>query len=43
VNPKFLAVVLDTSGAGGAFLVIPLEKVKKGNISCKIHYTNIIN
>lgn len=27
VNPKFLAVVLDTSGAGGAFLVIPLEKV----------------
>ena len=29
VNPKFLAVVLDTSRAGGAFLVIPLEKVQK--------------
>ena len=27
VNPKFLAVVLDTSGAGGAFVVIPLENV----------------
>ena len=38
VNPKFLAVVLDTSRAGGAFLVIPLEKVRKTNIFCeKIH------
>lgn len=26
VNPKFLAVVIEASG-GGAFLVLPLEKV----------------
>ena len=42
VNTKFLAVVLDTSGAGGAFLVIPLEKVienkhfvEKNTLTCR--------
>ena len=38
VNPKFLAVVLDTSRAGGAFLVIPLEKVRKRNIFYQKYY-----
>lgn len=30
VNIKFLAVVLESQG-GGAFLVVPLEKVSSGN------------
>lgn len=29
VNPKFLAVIVESSG-GGAFLVLPLSKVSKG-------------
>lgn len=31
VNPKFLAVIVESSG-GGAFLVLPLSKVSEANI-----------
>lgn len=33
VNPKFVAIIIDASG-GGAFLVLPLQKVRFSVFSC---------
>lgn len=38
VNPKFLAVIVESSG-GGAFLVLPLSKVSKVKVQVDLSAT----
>lgn len=37
VNPRFVALIVDASG-GGAFMVLPLQKVKPGEGNYDVHY-----
>lgn len=37
VNPRFVAIIVEASG-GGAFMVLPLQKVKPGEGNYDVHY-----